>query len=110
MKQISSSDFRRKYATLSEPTEVLAFDALIGTWIPRGSSLAAAGGADFTLDGEQPSETGPESETRMSIRPVHGAQRRLVGRSKTIMDPISMRDQARARDNEMTPRQFIRKS
>ena len=107
---MSSSEFRRKYATLAEPTEVLAFDSLIGTWIPKGATIADGEG-EFTMeDAEQPTETGAENGARMTIRPVHARQRKLrPAKTKPILDPVAMRDHARTRDEEVTPRQYMRR-
>lgn len=97
MKQISSSEFRRKYATLNEPTQVLAFDSPIGTWVPKGTSMPAEEAA--------PAEPNP----RMTIRPDKSGGRKFVGTSKRVLDPNDMREQARERQTEITPRQFITK-
>lgn len=87
MKQLASADFRKQYTAQSEPVEVTAHGKVIGTWIPKGSTIEVP-----PMDLPAPAE--PEAETRMTIRPVHPGVKKVVPvGERRVIDPL---DSARA--------------
>ncbi len=86
MKQMTSGEFRRRYASEPEAVEVTAYDKVIGVWIPAGSELS-----------EMSAEVA-EPERRMTIRPVKARMGpALVASSKTVFDITELRTSERAK-------------
>lgn len=86
MKQVSSADFRKSYASLTEVHEVTSYGHVIGTWLPTGAEIPLTNphpeAPEFEAEAEAP-------EPRMTIRPVKGNPKPLVASStKRIIDPI----------------------
>ncbi len=62
MKQLTSADFRKSYATLTEAVEVTALGRPIGHWVPIGAAydrpllqrVEPATGGNFNSRGSQP--------------------------------------------------------
>lgn len=86
MKQLSSADFRKSYASEAEPVEVTSYGKSIGVWYPAGVDLPTASEANPPA-AEPVSEPKPE---RMTIRPVKANPRgpMVAGESKRILDPV----------------------
>lgn len=89
MKQLSSADFRKAYASETEPISVTSYGREIGKWYPSGFVVPAGAEANPTS-----SEADPEPDPqRMSIRPAQANPRGpLTGRPQRIVDPIERTD------------------
>ena len=86
MKQMTSGEFRRRYASEPEAVAVTAYDKVIGVWIRAGSELS-----------EMSAEVA-EPERRMTIRPVKARMGpALVASSKTVFDITELRTSERAK-------------
>lgn len=103
MKQLASAEFRKKYTALAEPYEVTAHGKVIGTWTPFGSPFPEfIQGADSLGEG-----TGqPEVPQRMTIRPVKGPARPMVGTSQRVLDPLDAAKADRGGYSRFTRRQY----
>jgi hypothetical protein len=94
MKQIGSADFRKGYASQTEPVEVTAYGHVIGTWYPSGAELPAS-----TTDVE--GTPLPEARDfaapapRMTIRPEKGPRKTMVGKEQRVIDPLDIRRRER---------------
>ena len=89
MKQMTSGEFRRRYASEPEAVEVTAYDKVIGVWIPAGSELSEM--SEMSAEVAEP-------ERRMTIRPVKARMGpALVASSKTVFDITELRTSERAK-------------
>lgn len=82
MKQMSSADFRKSYASEAVPVEVTSYGKTIGKWYPTGFDVPAEA---TPVDAEPIPEAAPQ---RMTIRPVKGTPKTMQGVEKRIIDPI----------------------
>lgn len=94
MKQVGSADFRRLYASESDPVEVTAYGKVIGTWYPSGADLPTTPEIEQPVDEERGFDT---PAPRMTIRPEVGPRREMVGTEKRVIDPL---DFTRRRERE----------
>lgn len=86
MKQLSSAEFRKQYASLAEPVEVTNHGIVMATFIPAGHPFTWGAGDD-----SGPTQADPDPapvETRMSIRPVKGTPKPMVAAEQRIIDPV----------------------
>lgn len=85
MKQLSSADFRKSYASETEPVEVTSYGKAIGTWFPAGVAIPEPAGSNPPVAVADP-EPAP---TRMTIRPAQVNPRGpLTGTTQRILDPV----------------------
>jgi hypothetical protein len=92
MKQLSSADFRKAYASETEPVEVTSYGKAIGRWYPSGFDLSAA---DLTNPSVAVADPAPIPQ-RMTIRPVKANPRGpLTGTPQRIIDPIERTERER---------------
>lgn len=102
MKQLTSPEFRKRYTSENEPVEVTVFGKKIGTWYPVGSDIDAPNG-----DYSEPTVTSTDHiEPRFTIRPALRPRPIMVTSEKRVLDPLEMRKQANARDDEFMSRTF----
>lgn len=95
MKQLSSADFRKSYASEAEPVEVTSYGKIIGTWTPSGFDVPA-NPPSLPADSQEAAAPEPEAKQRMSIRPVKESKRSpLVGSEKRIIDTVQARQHER---------------
>lgn len=85
MKQLASAEFRKKYTALSESHEVTAHGKVIGTWVPSGSPFPQS---DQGANPAAEAVATPDVPTRMTIRPVKGTARPMVGTQQRVLDPL----------------------
>jgi hypothetical protein len=107
MKQISSADFRRTYSRESGPIEVTAYGKVIGTWYPAGVELPSL--PTPPIQDAQPEEAPRRFEDpapRMTIRPVKGEKKELVGTPTRVLDPLDMQRRERERYSELSARLY----
>jgi hypothetical protein len=106
MKQLTSPEFRKKYTSLNEQVEVTVFNKVIGWWTPAGADIEVP---TEVTNGE---ETVTESESpphRFTIRPAKRPMPVMTTTEKRVLDPLEMRKQAQARDDEFMSRTFGRR-
>lgn len=96
MKQLSSADFRKSYASEAEPVEVTSYGKIIGTWTPSGFDVPANPPAlPAEIQAAEP-VVEPQPEQRMSIRPVKESKRSpLVATEQRILDTVQSRQHER---------------
>lgn len=102
---MSSADFRKSYASISEPVEVTAYGKRLGTWTPTEWSV------EFTLASapapEQPpvEAPAPAKPHRMTIKPVKESKRpALEPREIRVVDTTEARRAERARWSAISSR------
>lgn len=89
MKQLSSADFRKGYASETQPVSVTSYGKEIGRWYPTGFDAPAVEEANPTSS-EPVLEPTPQ---RMTIRPAQVNPRGpLTGVERRIIDPIELND------------------
>ena len=92
MKQLSSADFRKAYASETEPVAVTSYGREIGRWYPSGFDVPDVPEATPTAF-EPISEPVPH---RMSIRPAQVNPRGpLTGTERRVIDPIERTEKDR---------------
>lgn len=102
---MSSADFRKSYASESEPVEVTAYGKALGYWFPDGTQPAPS--TDPAKTPEQPPSdpAGSKAEPRMTIRPVKESKRpALVAREVRVVETQDERARERARWSALSSR------
>lgn len=102
MKRLSSAKFRTLYTRENEPIEVTAHGKVIGTWYPAGADIDApvdSNGVSITT-----TEYEDEESPRFSIRPALRPKPEMLASTKRVLDPLEMRKQANARDEQLASR------
>ena len=89
MKQLSSADFRKAYASETEPVSVTSYGKEIGKWYPSGFDVSAVAETNPTTAEPVPAP----APHRMTIRPAQVNPRGpLTGVERRIIDPIELND------------------
>jgi hypothetical protein len=73
MDTISSAEFRKRYAKLTQPTRVTVLGRVIGEWLPRGTIVDAY--IDDSDPNDQPHIVGQD---RYDARPVTAVPKKRV--------------------------------
>lgn len=100
VKQLSSADFRKHYAHESGVVEVTAYGKVIGTWYPSDCELLEA------VALPEPVVATPLPQPRMTIRPVKGPIKQMVGVEQRVIDPRELAALERERYAQLSARMY----